>query len=262
MKTISLLTDFGLTDAYVGVMKGAILTHVDRPVQLVDLSHGVAPGDISGAAYLLASSWRYFPPGTIHVAVVDPGVGSKRRILIAEADGAVFIAPDNGLLTRVLGEAEKRRVYSIENRVFYLSPMSRTFHGRDVFAPLAAAMVRGIKLEDLGNVIEDWVTLPLQLAEHGEGGAVSGQVIYIDRYGNMVTNIAGNELPLSPVVHVKDKKLRGVSGSYGAVAEGEALAIVGSTHRLEISVRGGSAAAVFGMKVGDAVRAEPGLRMG
>ncbi len=259
-RVVSLLTDFGLTDTYVGVMKGVILTHVDQPVTIVDLTHGVPAGDIAAAAYLLHTSCRYLPPGSVHVAVVDPGVGSARRILAAEADGALFLAPDNGLLTMVLGEAEKKRVVSVENRVFYLSPLSRTFHGRDIFAPLAAALVRGIKLEDLGPVTETWEKLPLRLVEAGPSGELRGEVIYIDRFGNMVTNIAGNALPLSPIVSVGDATIEGLSRSYASVEAGEAMAIVGSTHRLEISVRGGSAAKMLGVKVGDAVRVESGLK--
>lgn len=256
---VSLLTDFGLRDAYVGVMKGVIHTHAEG-VTIIDLTHGVEPGDVAAGAYLLQSAWPYCPPGCVHVAVVDPGVGSQRRVLAAEADGSFFVAPDNGLLSGVLGTAERRRVVAVENRVFWLSPLSRTFHGRDIFAPVGAALSRGIALEDLGPITEEWVRLPTNLAEHGAGGEVTGRVIYADRFGNLVTNIAGNELPLRPIVRVGGRVIEGVSRSYASVGPGETLAIVGSTHRLEVSVRGGSAAGVLGVKVGDAVRVEPGLR--
>jgi len=250
--TVALLTDFGLRDAYVGIMKGVILTHC-RDARLVDLTHGIEPGDLPAAAYLLSTAWPYCPPGTVFAAVVDPGVGGERRVLAADVDGCRFVAPDNGLLTGVLAGARDVRVVSVVKREFFLSPMSRTFHGRDVFAPVAAALARGIALEDFGDAVDDWLRLPWDDAEANDAGVVEGRVIYVDRFGNLVTNVIGRTMPIAPRVEIAGWHLEGLQRSYAAVPEGEALAIVGSTGRLEISVNGGSAARSLGAGVGTPV---------
>ena len=249
---ISLLTDFGVVDPYVGVMKGVIL-NICPAARIVDLTHDVPPQDIVSAGYLLESSWRFFPPGTVHVAVVDPGVGSDRRILAASFLGHFFIAPDNGLLPIALGSSCPDEMVLVENRDFSLKEVSQTFHGRDIFAPVAAHLANGLELSALGSPCANWVNAELPRPERGSSGEIEGEVIYIDRFGNLVTNISEAELSGECNVEVEGRTIHGLVLSYAAAAQGELLAIIGSTGRLEISVNQGDAreelAAVRGTRV-------------
>ncbi len=208
------------------------------------------PAIFPAAAYLLNTTWRYLPPGTVTAAVVDPGVGGERRVLAAEVDGFYFVAPDNGLLTEVLASTDAVRVFDVVRREFFLSPMSRTFHGRDVFAPVAAALARGIPIEDLGHPLEDWIKLPDTEARPEADGQIIGRVVYVDRFGNCATNIQASHLPIGPRIQIMGRRIMALSRNYSAVASGELLAIAGSSGRLEISVNGGSASAHLGTGVG------------
>jgi len=187
---IALLTDFGLTDHFVATMKGVILG-TNPSAAIVDISHGVVPQQVSQARYLLWSSYRYFPPGTIFVCVVDPGVGTDRRILIAEVDKRIFLAPDNGLLDLIFAENSKGTLVELRfdrARKYMLEEMSSTFHGRDIFAPLAAHISRGLKIQDLG-VRSEWRQVSSPFVRVRED-VTKPSVVHIDRFGNVVTNIA------------------------------------------------------------------------
>ena len=253
---ITLLTDFGLQDTYVAAMKGVVLSHC-RDAQVVDLTHAIAPGDVVGGADALATVWRYFPDGTIHCAVVDPGVGTDRRVLAVHADDQYLVGPDNGLFDGVISAAQNVRIVHVTRKEFFLSPMSRTFHGRDVFAPVAAALGRGIALEDLGNEVDQVLQLP-QMEVEETGGQLIGQVVHVDRFGNLITNLPGHRMPIDPVIHIGNQTVRGLVGSYEQGPAQQPLAIIGSRQTLEISINGFSAAEKLGVDRGQPVRVEGG----
>jgi len=258
-RCITFLTDFGTADAYVGAMKGAALS-VNPDACLVDISHDVPPHDVAWAARLLAWAYPYFPQGTVHVAVVDPGVGGGRRILAAGARGHLFIAPDNGLLTLVLAGAEPRRIVSVANSRFFRQPMSATFHGRDIFAPVAAHLTLGVGLDTLGPAVADPVRLENTAARRTGDGAIEGQVIHADRFGNLVTNIAEGDLdaldrPRGELcVEIAGRRIRGLAASYAQAPRGALLALVGSTGLLEVSANCGSARDILKVARGERVR--------
>ena len=262
-RVISLLTDFGTTDVYAGVMHG-VIAGIAPTVRVVDLTHEVAPQDVAGAAFLLDAAAPYFPSGTIHVSVVDPGVGSSRRILcVTTEDGATFLAPDNGLLTRVLARSPGATLRSVENRTLFLPNVSRTFHGRDVFAPVAAHLAAGVDPADVGPVIADPVRLPLPEDRPLTAGRVTGEVVHVDRFGNLITNLLTGALGRAVRdARVSTTEVAGpVSDTYAERPEGDLLLITGSTGLLEVSVRGGSARDRLGVGRGAAieVRVEPGV---
>lgn len=242
MAVISLLTDFGVQDEFVGVMHGVIL-RIAPSARIVDLCHAVPPGDCRRAAYLLAWAARYFPPRTIHVVVVDPGVGTKRRILCAEADGQRFVAPDNGVLTLVLQAAKQPVLYDVRESRYWLRPVSATFHGRDIMAPVAAHLARGVRPRALGARTTTWIRLALPRR---------GAVIDIDRFGNLITNLGGAPRG-SATVRVKGRAIRGLVPTFGLVRRGALAAMLGSRGLIEIAVREGSAAKTLKAKVGDPV---------
>ena len=266
---ITLLTDFGLADNFVGVIKGVILG-INPEVGIIDLSHSVMPGDILGGAFLLKSSYRYFPPGTVHLVIVDPGVGSKRKAIIVKTKRYYFIGPDNGVLSLAL-EAEEKivNVVSITNRKFFLKPVSFTFHGRDIFAPVAAYLSRGINITKFGisqSKIYKHLKFPQPKiippqrdpAYGGKDKTLQGEVIYIDHFGNLITNIqedvfrrfAGKR---NFRICLKDKIINKLSKSYLSTEKNKPLAIFGSFGNLEISINCGSAADYFHAKRGQKV---------
>ena len=253
MAVITLLTDFGTADAYVGIMKGVILSRCPG-ASIVDLTHQVPPGDVHAASYLLGAAWRYFPAGSVHVAVVDPGVGSDRRVLAARVEGQTFVAPDNGLISAVLEDVTPETVVSVEYRDFFLPQVSRTFHGRDVLAPTAAAIACGVKIDTLGPAVEPRVKLPRHQAMIDGDGEMVGHVIHVDRFGNLITSVREDEVEEGDDVMVAGHVVHGLSESYSAVQRGELLAIIGSTGRLVVSVPGGSAAEMLGVGVGTQVK--------
>jgi S-adenosylmethionine hydrolase len=262
---VTLLTDFGLQDEYVGVMKGVILG-INRSARLVDLCHQVPPGDIVRAGWLLAWAWRYFPRGTVHVLVVDPGVGSSRKILLLEHQGHRFLAPDNGVLSFLLSGVKNPTLYSVTHRRYALAPISNTFHGRDIFAPAAGYLSKGLSPHRLGPRIRQFKRLKIPEPKALSSGRWVGQVIDLDRFGNAVTNLPGSLVTqLSkqgrPTVRVKGRSLKGALRSYDGVGGGLALAIVGSRSLLEIAVIRGSAAKRLGLKKGDRVEIQ-GRRAG
>src|SRR5262245_32283700 len=193
MQTITLTTDFGTRDWFVGTMKGVILGIKPR-ARVVDITHEIAPGDIRGGAFALMASCRYFPKGTLHVAVVDPGVGSRRRAIAVRTANSILIGPDNGVLSWALRGETIQSIRQLENRRYFLEPVSRTFHGRDIFAPVAAHLSRGVALERLGRELHDLVRLPWPepVKQREE---IRGEIVYIDRFGNAITNIRGERIP-------------------------------------------------------------------
>jgi S-adenosylmethionine hydrolase len=258
---IALLSDFGLRDHYAGTMKGVILG-ICPEAALVDITHDIPPHDVLAGALELASCWRHFPPGTVFLAVVDPGVGSSRRPIAAAAGACHFVAPDNGLLAPVLDAAPPSAVVHLANPKFGAPAISRTFEGRDRFAPAAAWLARGVRLEDLGPRLDGYERLALPEAGVNDDG-VSGEVIRVDRFGNLVTNISERLLAgalgrewLAARIRVAGRDVGPLVATYSEVGEGDACALVGSTGHLEISVNRGSAADQMGVGRGAAVSAD------
>lgn len=262
MSIITLLTDFGIRDEYVGVMKGVMLS-ICPSLTVVDISHGVPPQDVSRAAYLLEGYHRYFPPGTVHVVVVDPGVGGSRSILAVKTEQYTYLVPDNGVLERVRGDLQPQVVVRVENREVFRPEVSRTFHGRDIFAPVAARLAQGMKVAELGSTVAwpDIVRLAVVRAVATSSGAIEGRVITFDRFGNAVTSVRREHLeqPASRggrrqiEVRFAGRCLAGLSESYDTVPVSKPLAIIGSRGYLEIGVNCGSAKEAFDLSVGDPV---------
>ncbi|MDH3583942.1 MAG: SAM-dependent chlorinase/fluorinase [Phycisphaerae bacterium] len=254
---ISLLTDFGLRDAYVGVMKGVILARCPA-ARIVDLSHEIAAGDLHMAGFVLAGAWRFFPAGTVHLVVVDPGVGSDRRVLAARFEDHLFVAPDNGILAAVFEDQRPERIVSVENEAVFLKPVSHTFHGRDIFAPVTAELAGGAPLESLGPTVDARIGLPRLQPVAAADGTVVGEVVYVDRFGNLVTNLRPSDVSEGAVIHLVNHVIDQLSQAYADVSEGQLLAVFGSGGYLEISVNRGSAAGMLGAEVGTEVRVESG----
>lgn len=241
---VTLLTDFGLADTYVAEMKAAILSEASD-IRLVDLSHQVPPGDIRAAQYLLGRAWRRFPVGTVHMVIVDPGVGSARRAMAVHHSGHFFVGPDNGVFTSVLEESEL-----VELRV--PRGASPTFQGRDVFAPAAAHLAQGEPFQVLGPKLANPVRLPPP-APRRENGAVEGEVIYVDRFGTLIANIPGDWLAGAQTIEVSGKPAGLLRRTYADVESGGLVGLIGSEGLLQIAVRDGSAATKLGVGVGAGV---------
>ena len=252
MSLVTLLTDFGTSDSYVAEVKGALLS-AEPALTVVDVTHAVPPGDVRAGAYLLSRAWHRFPPGTTHLAVVDPGVGTERAALAIAAHGHYFVGPDNGLFTPVLRDAEVQ-VVVLPTR----EGASPTFHGRDVFAPAAAVLATGTPLAQLG---QPFGGIPVRLAyrePHHEGKSVVGQVMYVDRFGTLVTNLTPDLVPSYAVIEVEGLEVGPLRRTFGDVPTGGLVAYVGSDGQVEIAVRDGSAARRLGMGVGGRIRARLG----
>jgi S-adenosylmethionine hydrolase len=243
---ITLLTDFGTADSYVGEVKGVLLSHV-HGAALFDITHHVPPGDIRVGQYILSRVWHRFPQGTVHLAVVDPGVGTARRALAAGAGGHFFVAPDNGLLSSLPGDAQ-----------FVSLPIppdaAPTFHARDVFAAAAAQLAIGASLAQLGHPIADPYRSPLPTPVH-DGVAVVGEVVYVDRFGTLISNIPGAQVEPGVRIKVGGTEIGPLARTFGDVPRGQVLAFVGSGGTVEVAVRDGSAARLLGVGVGAEVRA-------
>lgn len=257
MPRVTILTDFGTRDGYVAAMKGVIAS-IAPGVLLDDVSHDLPQGDVGSAAWTLSRYWSRYPEGTVHLAVVDPGVGTERRALAASLDGRFLVAPDNGLATLALTRARGWQAVSIQNEKYVAAERSATFHGRDVFAPAAAHLARGVPLEELGPPLPDPLRLelprPVRTAEE-----LRGEVMVIDRFGNAVTNLPGEWLAPGARVEVGELVLE-VRRTYADVEPGEPVALVNSDGLVEIAVRGGAAAERLGMRRGEAVRVIHGPR--
>lgn len=257
MALLTLLTDFGLEDYYVAAVKGTVL-RLAPGTQLVDVSHQVPAGDIHLGAFLLAAAVPWFPDGTVHLAVVDPGVGSGRRILAARTDSSWLVLPDNGLLTFLLLQDAVRSVRSVEKTGLFLPGPGQTFHGRDRFAPVAAWLLRDKSAEALGPEIGDPVRLPLE-APRREAGSLVGQVVHVDRYGNLITDIPAGWLPEGPCQaeigggRAKHRANHRAS-HYAGIPPGEAAMIPGSLGTIELSLRGEDLARKWAVERGAPVR--------
>ena len=266
---ITLTTDLGLTDAYVAAMKGVILG-INPEAKLIDICHSIKPQNITQAAFVLSTAYKFFPQKTIHVVVVDPGVGTKRRAIILRTPSADFVAPDNGVLSYVIQESLAKRVagnvdlqqlepeleaVAITKAEYWRSPVSPTFHGRDIFAPVAARLSLGFPPVDFGEAITSVTMLPLPRPYQAQDGSLVGHILHIDSFGNLITNIKSQDLPeAKPVITIKvgSQLISGLSRTY-AEAEG-LLAVIGSGGYLEIAVKGGNASAILNAEVGNEIR--------
>jgi S-adenosyl-L-methionine hydrolase (adenosine-forming) len=252
MPLLTLLTDFGTSDSYVAELKARVLSGAPGAT-LVDVTHAVSPGDVRAAAYILGRTWHRFPPGTVHLAVVDPGVGTPRAALAIAAVGHWLVGPDNGIFTAALRDRE------VEVVVLPVPDQAApTFHGRDVFAPAAAALLQGVPLHVLGA---PYLGVPERLAHtepHYEGKSIVGEIVYVDRFGTLVTNLTVGAVPDYAVLEVEGLEIGRLRRTYGDVPTGGLLAYEGSGGAIEIAVRDGSAARRLGMGVGGRVRARLG----
>jgi S-adenosylmethionine hydrolase len=239
---LTLTTDFGLADQFVGVMKGVILS-ICPQAQIVDISHGVAPFAIAEGAYLIAQAYPYFSKNTVHVVVVDPGVGTARRPILVEAAGQYFVAPDNGVLEMIYSR-EKHQVRAITHSRIFLQPVSQTFHGRDIFAPAAAHLAAGTTPAKMGAKIIDYARPPFATPRRVGRNRWSGFVLHIDRFGNLVTNLQASDFPNLKrfVIEIGGKRVASRARTFAEGRPGELFVIAGSTGYLEIAVNQGSAA--------------------
>jgi S-adenosyl-L-methionine hydrolase (adenosine-forming) len=249
MPIITLLTDFGSADSYVAEVKGVLLSRAPTAT-LVDVAHDVPPGNVRAAQYLLARVWPRFPAGTVHLVVVDPGVGTSRRALAAQAGGHGFVGPDNGLFTPLPDDV---RFVALP----ILRDASPTFHGRDVFAPAAARLAAGARLDDLGTAVSDVIRAPLAVPRVSDS-AVIGEVVYADRFGTLISNIPKELVRSGAAIKVDDTAAGPLRRTFGDVASGKVVAYVGSGGTVEIAVRDGSASSVLRVDVGAVVTVDRG----
>lgn len=255
---ITLITDFGSADTYVGVLKGVILS-INPSCNIVDITHQIPPQDISEAAFALMTAYAYFPPGTIHLVIVDPGVGSTRRPLLIEAENYFFIGPDNGVFSAILRKPGLKSVIELTNTEYFLADVSSTFHGRDIFAPVAAHLSQGRACSQFGAPISDWVLFDWPQPTMVTAGEAQGVILHIDRFGNLITNFSrdfikqalGNR-PFK--IECADAVIRQVIPSYSHAEPGELCGVFGSSNYLEISVTRGSARDRLNARCGDMVK--------
>ena len=254
MPIITLTTDFGLADGYVGTLQGVILS-IAPQATLVNLSHDVPPQDVRAGAFVLYQAVPFFPPDAIHLAVVDPGVGSARRALAVRTSQGTFVAPDNGMLSYVLASTNVEEAVSLTQPAYRLPHVSATFHGRDIFAPAAAHLVNGVPLTELGPRAINLVQLPIPQPESGpQGGLVIAHVMHVDRFGNLILDVTAAALSGHATFKLAGRKIERLSHAFADVEPGELVAYVGSTRdQVEIGLRNGDAARVLGVKVGDEV---------
>ena len=260
---ITLTTDFGVNDAYVAIMKGVML-RVAPHAQIVDYTHGISPGNVVEAAYLLRSGYRYFPQGTVHVVVVDPGVGSNRRAIALQTPEATFIGPDNGVFSLIVEDAQRdwssqTQMIELTEPRYWLPAISATFHGRDIFAPVGAHMLNGTQLAALGRPIATLTpanrTTPQALGD----GVLMGRIVHIDRFGNCITNITQEHLSeqrLGPdvIIEISDQHLAGLFRTYVDGPVGVPMCLLGGSGHLELAVYNGNAAQYLGVDIGDKFR--------
>ncbi|MAS34340.1 MAG: hypothetical protein CL610_10055 [Anaerolineaceae bacterium] len=271
-RTIALLTDFGVTDSYVGVMKG-VMRRINPTAGFIDITHLIEPQNVRAAALTLMGAVPYFPAGTVFLVVVDPGVGTARQPIAVETPDYMFVGPDNGVLSYVLQSMDVRRTVTLSNAEFQLPVVSQTFHGRDIFAPAAAHLSAGVTLPSLGEAISVLQTFPAPRLVVDDD-VIEGEVIYIDHFGNVVTSIGqcrwveSDRLCLEPrfgsqkavsfmagqvTVQLGDAPVQGVARTYGAVEPGQVLALIGSGGFLELAVNQGSGAEKLDARIGDRI---------
>jgi S-adenosyl-L-methionine hydrolase (adenosine-forming) len=248
---ITLTTDFGLSDPFVGIMKGVILG-IAPTAQIVDISHDVDSYDVLEAAVLIERTYQYFPPGTVHVLVVDPGVGSGRRPIAAAAHGHFFVGPDNGILGRIGAS-----VHHITNHALFLKPVSQTFHGRDIFAPVAAHLARGVPLESVGPRVHDFMTKSVP-EPTVVGDKIIGTVLRIDKFGNVITNLQRTHLHDPFTIRIAGRPVTRLCSSFSEGDRGELFAVEGSTGYIELALNQESAADRLNVQRGAEIEVESG----
>jgi S-adenosylmethionine hydrolase len=242
---ITLLTDFGHRDYFVGAMKGVILS-INPAVNIVDISHEIPPQDVEAAAFNLLCCYKTFPEGTVHLAVVDPGVGSDRKPVLIECAGQFFVGPDNGIFSWICERENEWRAIQLTNEKFFRSSVSRTFHGRDIFAPVAAALSKGAALREFGEPLTDIVRLD-SLEPAVNRNSIEGRVIHIDHFGNCVTNLTAENCPRPSKLTVNDIEITSFRRFFadGRGAEGEIFGMIGSAGFIEIAAQNASAATIL-----------------
>ncbi len=249
---ITLTTDFGLSDQYVGTMKGVIVG-ICPHAQIVDISHEVGPYGIAEGGYLVAQAYRFFPRGTVHVVVIDPGVGTSRRPILVEAAGQLFVAPDNGVLSLIYAN-EKTKVRWITSEKYFLKNVSRTFHGRDIFSPVGAHLAAGISPAKMGKPVADYMRLHLEKPVRTARRGWTGAVLKVDRFGNLITNLPAQDFPdleKRPFeLSIGLETVHRLANSYAECGPGELFVIVGSSGYLEVSSSQASAAKILGCGAG------------
>jgi S-adenosylmethionine hydrolase len=249
MPVITLLSDFGLRDYFVGAVKGVMLS-LNPDVTFVDISHEIPPQDIFTGAFTLSQTYLCFPPGTIHLAVVDPGVGTERKVLAATAAGHYFVAPDNGILTYIMEANEDFVAHEVTADHYFRKPVSATFHGRDIFAPVAAWISRRIDLHQLGPVLQSPVRLQIPALKRVQDALIQGTILAVDRFGNLTTNLKLEDISMPFKILADQREITALRKTYGEGMPGEIIIVPGSAGFLEIAIKGGSAAAALNMKPG------------
>ena len=251
MRIVTLITDYGTRDHYAGALKGVMLG-IAPQISIMDVTHDIEPHNVLHGAFVLRQVWSWYPPGTIHLAVVDPGVGSERRIIVGKYGGRYVVAPNNGLVTLVHRELSVQAVHVVEDPRFYLSRPSATFHGRDMMAPVAAHLARGVDVGEFGPVADSVEMLSVEHVAESSGDSIRGRVLHVDRFGTLITNIRMEQLAaLSERVEAVSVLVNGTSigpvrSTFCDVPAGDPLALIGGASLLEIAVNQGSAAERFG----------------
>jgi S-adenosyl-L-methionine hydrolase (adenosine-forming) len=258
-RLVTFTTDFGLSDPFVGMMHGVVL-NIQSDTRIVDICHSVTSYDIFDGAWTIAQAYRFFPPRTVHVVVVDPGVGSERRPIVVETENHIFVAPDNGVLSLIEARESKFVVRNLNADRYFLQPVSHTFHGRDIFAPVAGWLSKGVAPSEFGPEISDYVRAPLPQVEQVGESNLRGVVIKVDKFGNLITNIGESDAPelfsnRAPAVSIliAGQTLTHVCRSYAEGTEDEVFAIVGSSGYLELAAKRASAAEKLAASVGSPV---------
>jgi S-adenosylmethionine hydrolase len=254
---VTLITDFGTSDGYVGEVKGAILS-VAPDATLVDVAHDIPPGDVEAAAWVLSRIWSRYPEGTVHLVVVDPGVGGPRRPMVLESEGRWFVGPDNGVVSRALGECSPDAAWTLDPDRCAPDKLSSTFHGRDLFAPAAARVVVGESPAALGDPVElESIRLLEASPPSRSRDRVKGRVAHVDRFGNLITDIPASWVSPTALIELGGTEISGVRLSYTSVEPGQLVAVIGSAATLEVSVRQGSAAGRLSVGRGEPVLVRP-----
>jgi S-adenosylmethionine hydrolase len=272
-RIVTLTTDFGASDGYVASMKGVILG-INPKARIVDITHAIEPQSVKEASFILHTAWRYFPEGTVHVSVIDPGVGSRQRAIILKTPTALFVTPDNGTLSYILYELsggksahgftisdsisripvpEGCEVTTITRQEYWHHPVSSTFHGRDILAPVAAHLSMDLPVSEFGDCADAIHAFPVPVPFRDATGHIIGQIVHVDRFGNLITNLRSHDIPAGGAgIEIRNQRIANTSSFY---AQGKGLmAIIGSSDYLELSVKDGSAAAFLGARVGDTVQ--------
>ncbi len=257
-RVVTFTTDFGLSDAFVGILHGVVL-NIQADTKVVDICHSIMSYDILDGAWTIAQAYRFFPPRTVHVVIVDPGVGGARRPIVVETEDYIFVAPDNGVLSLIEARESKFVVRHVTAERYFLQPVSQTFHGRDIFAPVAGWLSKGVAPSEFGPEISDYVQAPLPQVERVGENSLRGVIVKVDKFGNLITNIAESDVfemsaKGSPVsILISGQTLTRICRSYAEGGEDEVFAIVGSSGYLELAAKQASAAEKLAASVGSPV---------